>query len=163
MLKKNPLISIVAIILIIFNLFGLIGCSSGKAIMITLIDTSAKGIAEYIYIGGSVSNPGFYPLKNTDSIETLVKSAGGIESGKECCQLQLIINKGEESAQKININRAEAWLLQALPGIGNTRANAIIIYRIDNGGFKNINELLKVEGIGQEIFDNIKNLVTVDD
>lgn len=163
MFKKAPLISIVAVILIIFNLFGLIGCSSRHAILVTLIDTSSKGIAEYIYVGGSVNNPGFYPLKNTDSIEALVRAAGGIEDNEECFQVQLIINAGEDNTQKIDINRAAAWLLQALPGIGNTRANAIIKYRIDNGGFKNINELLKVEGIGQDTFENIRSLVTVDD
>jgi competence protein ComEA len=163
MFKKIPLISIVAIILLIFNLLGLIGCSSRHAILVTLIDTSSKGIAEYIYIGGSVNNPGFYPLKNIDNIETLVKAAGGLVNGKECRQIQLIINDEDDGAQKININRAAAWLLEALPGIGNTRANAIIKYRIDNGGFKNINEILKVEGIGQDTFENIKDLITVDD
>ena len=77
--------------------------------------------------------------------------------------MQLIINDEEDSAQKININCAAAWLLEALPGIGNTRANAIIKYRTENGGFKNINELLKVEGIGQNTFENIRSLITVDD
>lgn len=163
MLKRTHLISIAAIIMIIFNLWGLTGCSSRQAIAVTLIDTAPKGIAEYVYIGGSVNNPGFYPLKNNDNVETLVKAAGGIENGKECRHVQLIINDEEDSAQKININRAAAWLLEALPGIGNTRANAIIKYRTENGGFKNINELLKVEGIGQNTFENIRSLITVDD
>lgn len=163
MLKKTPLTFIVAIIFAIFNLFYFTGCGSGQAILITMVDTSAKGIAEYVYIGGIVNNPGFYPLKSMDSVESLVEAAGGIDSGQNICQVQLIINDAGDSAQKININRAEAWLLQALPGIGNTRANAIIKYRIDNGGFKNINELLKVDGIGQDTFDNIKVLITVDD
>ncbi|MDD4923949.1 MAG: helix-hairpin-helix domain-containing protein [Dehalococcoidales bacterium] len=162
MLKRTPLISIVAIILTIFNLLYFAGCSSGQTILITLTDSSPQGMAEYIYVGGNVNNPGFYPLKSTDSVESLVKAAGGIDSEPEDCQIELIINNSDDTAQKININRAEAWLLEALPGIGKTRANAIIQYRIDNGSFKNITELLKVGGIGQDTFDNIRDLITVD-
>ena len=161
MLKRTPLISIVAIILTIFNLFYFAGCSSGQAILITLTDTAATGTAEYIYVGGNVNNPGFYPLKSADSVESLVKAAGGIDSQSDDCQIELIINNRDDTAQKININCAEAWLLEALPGIGKTRATAIIQYRIDNGSFKNINELLKVGGIGQDTFDNLKDLITV--
>jgi competence protein ComEA len=156
--RRTPLISIVAIIFVIFNLFCLSACGSGQAILITLIDSSAKGIIEYVYVGGSVNNPGFYPLKNTDNIETLVKAAGGIESGKECRQLQLIINSEEDSAQKININRAAAWLLEALPGIGNTRANAIIRYRIETADLKT-----SANSKGGSIagyYDKIRELIT---
>ena len=118
---------------------------------------------DYIYIGGNVNNPGFYPLKSADSIESLVKAAGGTQSNPEDYRYELIIDNNYENAQKIDINRAEAWLLEALPGIGETRAGDIIQYRVENGGFKNINELLKVDGIGQDTFDNLKNLVTVAD
>ncbi len=68
-----------------------------------------------------------------------------------------------ESPQKIDINRAEAWLLQALPGIGETRAQAIIDYRRQNGPFQSINELTKVSGIGAATLDSIKDLITVTD
>ncbi len=163
MLKRTPLISIVAVIFMIFNLFCLAGCESGQMILITLKTAEAQGISKYIYIGGNVNNPGFYPLKSTDSLESLVKAAGGIQSDSEDWQAELIIDNRYESAQKININRAEAWLLEALPGIGETRAKAIIQYRIDNDGFRNINELLKVDGIGQDTFDNLKDLITVAD
>ena len=163
MFKRTPLISIVAIILTIFNLFYLAGCHSGETILITLKDSPAEKTGAYIYIGGNVNNPGLYPLKSTDSITSLVKAAGGIRGEMDDCQLELIIDNGNENAQKININRAEAWLLEALPGIGGTRAGDIIQYRAENGGFKNIDELLKVDGIGQDTFDNLKNLVTVAD
>ena len=71
---------------------------------------------------------------------------------------------GEEiQPQRININRAEAWLLEALPGIGETRAQAIIDFRNQNGVFHNINELLKVKGIGVTTYEQIKHLITVAD
>jgi len=80
-------------------------------------------------------------------------------------QIKLLIPQpGEENeVQKIDINRAPAWLLEALPGIGEVKAQAIIDYRQQNGLFNNINELLKVRGIGQTTLDNIKDLITVAD
>ncbi|MDO8568153.1 MAG: ComEA family DNA-binding protein [Dehalococcoidales bacterium] len=71
---------------------------------------------------------------------------------------------GQDSpqSQKINLNRADAWLLAALPDIGQTRAQAIVNYRQKNGPFRSTNELLKVEGIGTAIYDKIKDLITVD-
>ncbi len=68
-----------------------------------------------------------------------------------------------EAPQKIDINRAEAWLLEALPGIGPSKAQAIIDYRQQNGGFKNISEITRVEGIGPAIYEQIKDLITVGD
>jgi comEA protein len=68
-----------------------------------------------------------------------------------------------ETPQKIDINRAEAWLLEALPGIGPSKAQAIIAYRQQNGGFKHITEITEVEGIGPAIYEEIKDLITVGD
>jgi competence ComEA-like helix-hairpin-helix protein len=65
--------------------------------------------------------------------------------------------------QKIDINRAEAWLLEALPGIGPSKAQAIIDYRQQNGGFGHIAEIIEVPGIGQAIYDDIKDKITVGD
>jgi comEA protein len=68
-----------------------------------------------------------------------------------------------DQPQKIDINRAEAWLLEALPGIGPSKAQTIIDYRQQNGGFSDITEITEVPGIGQSIYDNIKDLITVGD
>jgi len=64
---------------------------------------------------------------------------------------------------KIDINRAEGWLLEALPGIGPSKAQAIIAYREQNGGFSNIAEITEVAGIGQNIYENIRELITIGD
>ncbi len=117
-----------------------------------------------IYVGGAVSSPGFYPLTAGDSIEALIQAAGGTTSSAELNRLKLYIPQvEEEQPQKINLNRAEVWLLKALPGIGETRARAIIAYREQYGPFHNINELIKVEGIGVTTYDKIKYLITVAD
>ena len=118
-----------------------------------------------IYVGDAVVNPGFYPLQEDDSIEDLLQAAGGVTSDADLTKIKIYIPKaGEDTGlQLVNINRAEAWLLQALPGIGQTRAQAIIDYRNQNGPFHNIGELIKAEGIGPATYDNVKDLITVED
>ena len=69
----------------------------------------------------------------------------------------------ETQPQKIDINRAEAWLLEALPGIGPSKAQAIIDYRQQNGGFSDIFEITEVPGVGDSIYQDIKDLITVGD
>ena len=92
---------------------------------------TAQELQGEIYIGGAVSNPGFYSLKAGDTIEALVQAAGGTTDSADLSWLKLYIPQTgeEEQSQKIDLNRAEAWLLEALPGIGETRAQAIIDYR----------------------------------
>lgn len=63
---------------------------------------------------------------------------------------------------KININTATASELTALPGIGDKIAEDIIAYRTEHGGFKSVEELIEVDGIGEKKFEAIKDLVTVE-
>ena len=100
-----------------------------------------------------------------DGIEDIIQAAGGTTDSADLRQIKLYIPDGEEAEppQKIDINRAEAWLLEALPGIAETKARAIIAYREQNGPFRNTNELIKVEGIGITIYEQIKDLITIAD
>ncbi|MFC2020711.1 helix-hairpin-helix domain-containing protein [Chloroflexota bacterium] len=117
-----------------------------------------------IYIDGSISNPGFYPFTSDDSLEDLIQTAGGIVASANLSGLELHVSgSDEEEAQKVDINRAEVWLLKALPGIGETIAQRIVDYRRQNGLFRNTNELLKVSGIGTTTYEQIKDLITVAD
>ncbi len=63
------------------------------------------------------------------------------------------------SAEKVNINTADKELLCSLDGIGETKADAIISYREANGEFTDIEDLIKVEGIGQKTFEKIKDMI----
>ena len=140
-------IAILLMAVIIFSLVALMGCSQGEEKEISLPPTTSPQLAGQIYIGGAVNNPGYYPLKEGDSIEDLIRAAGGLTYGADLSLIELRIPQPSEEneTQKIDINRAPAWLLEALPGIGEVKAQAIIDYRQQNGLFNNINELLKVQ------------------
>jgi competence protein ComEA len=139
--------------------------SGSQPIEISLSKPPSQEQLNKIYIGGAVNNPGFYPLKAGDSIEALIQTAGGTIASTDLSGLKLYIPEvgEEEEPQKIDLNRAEAWLLEALPGIGETKAKAIVVYRRQNGPFQNINEIIKVEGIGATTYEQIKHLITVAD
>jgi len=117
-----------------------------------------------VYISGAVANPGIYSLKEGDTMQALLSDAG-VEADADLSHIKIYIpQKGAASLpQKIDINRAEPRLLEALPGIGETRAQTIVDYRNENGPFKRIEDLLQVKGIGQGTFDKIKDCITVSD
>lgn len=68
---------------------------------------------------------------------------------------------GSETPEILNINKATVGELMDLPGIGLTIAQRIISYRKANNGFKDIEELKKVEGVGEKTFEKLKDRVTV--
>ena len=61
----------------------------------------------------------------------------------------------------LNLNTATAAQLEALPGVGKSTADRIIEYRQKNGGFKKIEDLMNVKGIGEKSFLKLKPLITV--
>ncbi|MFH1169810.1 MAG: ComEA family DNA-binding protein [Chloroflexota bacterium] len=117
-----------------------------------------------IYAGGAVNNPGFYPLEAGDSLANIIQAAGGASDNADLNRLRLYVPEAgaAETPQRVDINHAEAWLLQALPGIGAARAQAIIDYRQQNGPFRNTSELTGVAGISSDTYEKIKDLITVD-
>lgn len=68
-----------------------------------------------------------------------------------------------ENLLLINLNTASSRQLQTLSGIGEAKAAAIIEYRETHGGFFVVSELLNVSGIGEELYENIRDYVTVGD
>ncbi|MDK2779952.1 MAG: competence protein ComEA [Trichococcus sp.] len=77
-------------------------------------------------------------------------SLNGQETGNE-----------EAETKKVDINTADADLLQTLNGIGEKKAALIIAYREENGSFQTIEEIMEVSGIGEKTFEGFKDLITV--
>ena len=73
----------------------------------------------------------------------------------------LTVEESIEILGKININSASKSHLMSLTGIGEGKANAIIEYRKTNGPFKSIEEIKNVKGIGEGIFEKIKDKIEV--
>lgn len=69
--------------------------------------------------------------------------------------------KGNEKVSVININTANIEELTTLSGIGEAKANRIIEYRNNNGNFNTIEDIKNVAGIGDSIFEKVKNNITV--
>lgn len=64
-------------------------------------------------------------------------------------------------AGKINLNTAELGELETLPRVGPALAQRIIDWRESNGGFASVDQLLEVTGIGEKIFDGLRDGVVV--
>jgi competence protein ComEA len=138
--------------------------SRNQPVEIVLSQTEPPELSGELYIGGAVANPGIYALRKGDTLQTLLSDAG-VKPDADLSHIEIYVPQEGETAslQKIDINRAEPWLLEALPGIGGVLAQRIVDYRSQNGPFRTIEDLLEVSGISQGILDKIKDYITVSD
>ena len=83
----------------------------------------------------------------------LTAGAAGAQDGRK--------DAGGPGNSTVNLNTASVSQLEALPGIGKATAERIVEYRQKNGGFKRIEDLMNVRGIGEKSFLNLKPLITV--
>lgn len=66
-------------------------------------------------------------------------------------------------AETVNINTADIAALDTLDGIGEKKAEAIVAYRTEHGEFKTLEDLKEVSGIGDKLFDKIKDQIALTD
>jgi len=57
-----------------------------------------------------------------------------------------------QALRELDVNQADAWMLTAIPGIGQALATRIVIYRDAQGGLIDIEELSRIEGVGEKVF-----------
>lgn len=67
----------------------------------------------------------------------------------------------EDAKDKVNINTADIEKLTTLPGIGEAKANSILAYREEHGGFQSIEELKDIDGIKDGVYNKVKDLIVV--
>ena len=138
-----------------------------------------------VHVAGAVSSPGVYTLPADSRVDDAVRAAGATADA-DLSQLNLaqkladgpkitVPAAGEapapadnaapsdssQSGALININTATQEELETLPSIGEVRAQAIIAYREEHGGFRTTDELMEVSGIGEKIFADIAPHITV--
>lgn len=135
-----------------------------------------------VHICGAVVNPGVYELPKGSRIYQAVEAAGGFsgeafgDSLNQAEYLQdgsrIYVPTVEEAADYaaesstadsglVNINTASETELCTLSGIGSSKAESIIKYRTENGNFSTIEDIMKVEGIKDGLFQKIKDSITV--
>ena len=142
-------------------------------------------------VKGSVQKPGVYEFTMGDRVTDVINKAGGLQDGADSRQVNMaqlvedemviyIPKKGEvvessmqrvpqsnetgggsEANKKININKATSEELQELPGIGPSKATAIVQKREELGSFKTIEDLKEVTGIGEKTFEKLMESITV--
>ncbi|HSH43470.1 MAG TPA: helix-hairpin-helix domain-containing protein [Arenicellales bacterium] len=75
-----------------------------------------------------------------------------------------LLTAAHSLAAPVNINQADAaTLAESLTGVGPVTSQAIIAYREENGAFEKAEDLMKVNGIGEKTFENIKADVLLED
>jgi competence protein ComEA len=140
-------------------------------------------------VKGQVKMPGVYSSSQEERVIDVVQRAGGLTENADESKVNFaehvqdamviyIPAKGEEGSVpqgltsnptdtggtkqgKINLNKADENELQNLPGIGPSKAAAIMEYRVTNGPFKSVEDLKNISGIGDKTFDKLKDLITV--
>jgi competence protein ComEA len=163
MLNKFWLLTTFVLIILIFITGFLVWHNRDVGQPLKISSSESLSTGSQVTLEGSIDNPGTYILKPDDTLDTLIRDSGGLKANADISHIILFIPEKNPNTQpqKINLNRADLWLLQALPGIGETRAKAIVDYRALNGPFNSIEELAKVPGIGGTLFEKIKDFITV--
>lgn len=132
----------------------------------------------YVHVCGCVIKPGLYRFKDGARIDEAIRAAGGFskDADEKSVNLAQIMTDGSQievlpsgvteeknpsGDSRINLNLAQKEDLMTLTGIGENRALAIIAYREEHGGFTSVEELKKVEGIGDGIYQKIKNSIKI--
>ncbi len=143
----------------------------------------------YVDISGEVRKPGVYKADSDTRLFEVIEMAGGLTENADPDSLnraekvwdgeKIIVLSYDESEErrssssssggtadneesgKVNINTADSAELQTIPGIGPSKAQAILDYREENGYFTAPEDIMNVTGIGQKSFASIKDYIVI--
>ncbi|WP_400242551.1 helix-hairpin-helix domain-containing protein [Niallia sp. JL1B1071] len=139
-------------------------------------------------VKGAVKNPGVYEAREGDRVNDMIEKAGGmVEKGEKNAvnfamkvtdemiiyvpyigeeETAVINETGNQTSLSsdeglINLNKASETELLQLPGVGPSKAAAIIEYREQNGGFSSKEDVKKISGIGEKTYEKLEALITI--
>jgi competence protein ComEA len=138
--------------------------------------TGADSPTAFVHVVGQVTRPGLYELPAGSRVVDAIAAAGGFTASADQTQLNLaqVIEDGQQivvlaqgavpapsaglagAGATVDINTADATALETLDGIGPSLAQRILDYRTAHGGFRTVNDLQNVPGIGPKKFAAIK-------
>lgn len=184
--QKRSLLALSAIVVATSAFFVVRGTSQEIEVVGPELTVSESVAEVTVDVAGAVTNPGVYSLPINSRVIDALKAAGNASKGADLSDINLarVIKDGEQvyiySPQKggsslrvspqrvkakqtgpIALNRASAKELESLDGIGPVLAARIVAYRKVNGPFLNIEDLLKVSGIGTAKFGQFKEKLRV--
>jgi competence protein ComEA len=136
-----------------------------------------------VYVSGAVLHADVYTLDPDSITKDALLAAGGPAKDADLDRINLasalvdgqhiyVPHLGEEDppvqlpsrfsgiAEKVNVNVADATVLETLPGVGPVLAQRIVAYRQEHGRFARIDDILEVSGIGQQTFEALRDLIT---
>lgn len=148
------------------------------------IDDPAFSKIIFVDVIGCVVNPGVYQLEEGSRVFQALELAGGLTEEAEVKSINraavlsdeqvitvLSVEEYEEMQNnseglgfvdgKVELNSADAKALESLSGIGPSMAEKILQYRQEHGRFHKIEDLMKVPGIGEKTFQQIKDKICV--
>jgi competence protein ComEA len=167
------------------------GSATGSAATGSSTGAAKKGERMTVHVAGAVARPGVYDLGAGARVIDAIEAAGGGVPDADLNRLNLaakvadgqrvlVQRVGEvapsgssaggssgagggagDASGVVSLNSATPAELEALPGIGPTLAEAIVAERERRGGFRSVNELRDVRGIGEKRFADLKDKVTI--
>lgn len=155
------------------------------------IEKTEKDSESAVSVIGAVKHPGIYRYHGSARIYDAIEALGGFKKnaakesvnpaklltdGEQICVLTKKQMKKQKKEQKngrntsknfsgqelLNINQASKEDLMTLPGIGEAKAMLIIDYRTEHGSFTRPDDLMKISGIKEGVFNKIKALITTE-
>ncbi|MGU7965752.1 helix-hairpin-helix domain-containing protein [Streptococcus suis] len=165
--------------------------SSSELVEETSTEVSKEPSQLVVDVKGAVAKPGLYTLEADARVTDAVEAAGGLTSQSDPKSINLAqklsdeavvyvaskdenisvvtsttagsaMSQEEKNTSLVNLNTATEADLQTISGIGAKRAADIIAYREANGGFKSVDDLNNVSGIGDKTMESIRPYVTVE-
>lgn len=152
-----------------------LGTESDNVYSDSVSDDSEQKI--YVYVCGHVNQPGVYALFEDSRICDALEMAGGVtddgqpealNQAEHMTDGQTLYVPGRDETLTmqtevddglVDINQADRESLMTLPGIGESKADDILQYREEHGAFASIEELMKIPGIKEGVFNKIKDKI----